>query len=302
MNRAMKLQIGQYFTYTVQLMTPTTQTPLPVRFDNSGLCLLASQHSDDFRMAWTRHDYWKVLLVVDGHGKLLTRTAESILHRSVLVVIPAGCEHRLSDTSGQPLTLYILCLDSRPPFSSLEGFAHDRPTLIKNPTTETSTFNTIRQLLLEQHNPTLGSDLRKTGAVCLLLAEIVGREATTKSPQAPVSTNATSKVSDYVSNLAITFCLPDTLDDATQRAGVSRRRFTQLFREITGQAWHPYVQELRVKHAKHLLRTTDRPVLAIAFECGFEDASTFYRAFKKATGVPPLLWRQPATTKSQELR
>ncbi len=291
-NQATGLQIGQYITYTVQLMTPTTQTPLPVRFDNAGLCLLASQHSDDFRMVWTRHDYWKVLLVVDGHGQLLTRTAEGILHRSVLAVIPAGCEHRLSDTSGQPLTLYILCLDSRPPFSSLEGFAHDRPTLITNPPTETSIFDTMRHLLLEQHHPSLGSDLRKTGAVCLLLADIVSREAATKSLRVPISTNATSKICDYVSNLATTFCRSDTLDDAARRAGVSRRRFTQLFREITGQAWQPYVQELRVDHAKRLLRSTDRPVLAIAFECGFEDASTFYRAFKKATGVPPLLWRQ----------
>ncbi|TWT83543.1 HTH-type transcriptional activator RhaR [Planctomycetes bacterium CA13] len=243
-------------------------------------------------MDWTRHDYWKVLLVVDGHGQLLTQTTQGILHRSVVAVVPAGCDHRLSDTEGQPLTLYILCFDSRPPFTSLEGFANDRPTLLTNLRTETSALDTMRHLLLEQVYPSLGSDLRKTGAVCLLLADIANRESAAKSPQAPAPPTATHKVRDYVSNLATTFCRSDTLDTVAHRTGVSRRRFTQLFREITGRAWHPYIQERRVEHAKRLLQSTDRPILAIAFECGFEDASTFYRAFKKVTGESPLAWRQ----------
>jgi AraC family L-rhamnose operon regulatory protein RhaS len=72
---------------------------------------------------------------------------------------------------------------------------------------------------------------------------------------------------------------------------MSRRHFTQLFREQTGTSWTDYVSGLRVDYACRLLRETERSVLAIAFECGYDELSSFYRAFKRRTGLPPSEWR-----------
>ena len=73
---------------------------------------------------------------------------------------------------------------------------------------------------------------------------------------------------------------------------MSRRRFTQLFREVTGSTWADHLADLRVGYARQLLEETDRSIVAIAFESGFEDLSSFYRAFKKRTGLAPNRWRQ----------
>ena len=51
------------------------------------------------------------------------------------------------------------------------------------------------------------------------------------------------------------------------------------------------MRRTRVEHAKRLLEQTDRTVLSIAFECGFEDLSTFYRAFKREVDESPNHWR-----------
>ena len=48
-----------------------------------------------------------------------------------------------------------------------------------------------------------------------------------------------------------------------------------------------YVRFSRMKKATHLLRTTDREVLDIALECGYEAHESFSRAFKKQYGVSP---------------
>ena len=72
---------------------------------------------------------------------------------------------------------------------------------------------------------------------------------------------------------------------------MSRRRFTQLFREVTGSSWADHRTELRINYACRLLRETDRGIIAIAFESGFEDLSSFYRAFKRQTGDSPIRWR-----------
>ena len=51
------------------------------------------------------------------------------------------------------------------------------------------------------------------------------------------------------------------------------------------------MRQLRIDHAKKLLESTSRTVLSVAFECGFEDLSTFYRAFKRETSESPNQWR-----------
>jgi AraC-like DNA-binding protein len=35
-------------------------------------------------------------------------------------------------------------------------------------------------------------------------------------------------------------------------------------------------------------------VTTVAFECGYEDLSSFYRAFRRHTGEPPQRWRANA--------
>jgi transcriptional regulator GlxA family with amidase domain len=76
--------------------------------------------------------------------------------------------------------------------------------------------------------------------------------------------------------------------EAAHRAGLSERRFSQLFREITGSSWLSHLRALRLDHATRLLRHTERSITAIAFECGFTDLSNFYRAFKTANDCSPL--------------
>jgi AraC family L-rhamnose operon regulatory protein RhaS len=99
-------------------------------------------------------------------------------------------------------------------------------------------------------------------------------------------------MSGYVKDLEQRFFEPMDIDREAARLRMSRRRFTQLFRVQTGQSWLEHITRLRIGHAQYLLRQTRRSVTAIAFECGYEELSSFYRAFKKQTGLAPLEWRE----------
>jgi methylphosphotriester-DNA--protein-cysteine methyltransferase len=64
------------------------------------------------------------------------------------------------------------------------------------------------------------------------------------------------------------------------------------FRALTGVTPHQYLIALRLRRAATALRTTSKPVAAIAFELGFGDLSTFNARFRSAFGASPQRFRR----------
>jgi AraC family L-rhamnose operon regulatory protein RhaS len=84
------------------------------------------------------------------------------------------------------------------------------------------------------------------------------------------------------------------LPEAAKSASLSQRRFSSIIRKITGSSFVEYVQSIRVQKATELLKFTNMPITAIAFEVGFEDLSTFYRSFHKVNKASPAKFRNPS--------
>jgi transcriptional regulator GlxA family with amidase domain len=62
-------------------------------------------------------------------------------------------------------------------------------------------------------------------------------------------------------------------------------------KNITGETTQHYVQNLRLEQARHLLQTTQMSVSEIGYRCGFEDATSFSRAFKRSFGQSPTQYK-----------
>ena len=103
---------------------------------------------------------------------------------------------------------------------------------------------------------------------------------------------SSERVARYALQLKENFTQQETLADAARVTGLSSRQFTRLFRQVTGKNWCKYVMDLRLRHATGLLVETDRSVLEVAFDCGFEDLSHFHRSFKSAHGCSPMTYRE----------
>jgi AraC family transcriptional regulator len=82
-----------------------------------------------------------------------------------------------------------------------------------------------------------------------------------------------------------------TLEDVAAVAGFSTFHFHRVFRVAFGENLNAYVVRHRMQRAARELRSTDRPVIDIALQCGYESASAFGRAFLRAFDVTPTAFR-----------
>jgi len=84
-------------------------------------------------------------------------------------------------------------------------------------------------------------------------------------------------------------CAPSEL---ARRCCCSERHFRRLFRSYFGRPLTPKRTEMRLQKACALLAETQKKIIEIALDSGFQHIGFFNATFKKRFGVTPSEWRQ----------
>jgi AraC-like DNA-binding protein len=85
-----------------------------------------------------------------------------------------------------------------------------------------------------------------------------------------------------------------TLDELARVAGLNAFTLLRAFRRAHGLPPHAYQVQVRLRHAKRLLRQGETPAQT-ALNVGFADQSHFGRHFRRAFGITPQQYRQGVT-------
>ena len=78
-----------------------------------------------------------------------------------------------------------------------------------------------------------------------------------------------------------------SIQELASSVGLSRRQLERLFMEKANSSPALVYRRMRLERARHLLLQTKAPLIDIALEVGFENASHFARLFRKAYGQSP---------------
>lgn len=76
---------------------------------------------------------------------------------------------------------------------------------------------------------------------------------------------------------------------------MSESNFMALFKKTAGVSAMEYISELRLRHACHKLKSTDKSVMEVAMNCGFRNLSNFNRQFKRAFAKTPTEYRKESS-------
>ncbi|EIP96610.1 transcriptional regulator containing an amidase domain and an AraC-type DNA-binding HTH domain [Opitutaceae bacterium TAV1] len=92
--------------------------------------------------------------------------------------------------------------------------------------------------------------------------------------------------------MAADLARPLDLRTLTAHAGMSGCHFSRLFKRATGMSPSRHLLDLRMEHARRLLRETTRSIIRIGMESGYSNPSHFSQIFRRETGCSPRDYRR----------
>ena len=127
----------------------------------------------------------------------------------------------------------------------------------------------------------------------LITTAILFRNSQVNHEQSSLIQGAKAHIDNSFSN-------PDLkMNEIAAKFNLSPGYFSTIFHQEIGESFRNYLNNLRISHAKKLLRTTNLKVSEIAYKSGYNDPHYFSTIFKKSVGFTPQQFRtQPKNGKN----
>ncbi|MEQ1624618.1 MAG: AraC family transcriptional regulator, partial [Sediminibacterium sp.] len=88
------------------------------------------------------------------------------------------------------------------------------------------------------------------------------------------------------------FLEPISLSEIAAVAEMSVPGFCRFFKKNIKKTYFNFLQELRIGHACKLLNDTEKPILEICYDSGYNSWAHFSKQFKQIKGMAPSAYRK----------
>lgn len=147
----------------------------------------------------------------------------------------------------------------------------------------------LRSIVAEyQHGDSYSAAM--IGSYLVQFAVLLRRALCGHGEDATVSTQAQAGALQQLLDQYIT--TPASIRDMACQLHMSESHFSHQVKALLGVGPKTYVREQRIARARKLLRSTPMSVEEIAATLGYDQPTSFFRAFKRTTGLTPGGFRQ----------
>lgn len=260
-----------------------------------------------------RHEYMQINYVYQGKAEHVINNCKFDIIKGDIFVIPPYVPHKIVAPEG--CSAQIFEFEFLPEFinqnfedirnaESFLDFAYIEPFLVSENLVKPR-LNLIGRLQVEVEN-ILNEAFReyrqaKPGYILVIkslllkLLVLVGREFTTNledSESRSIYDRHRDAIMAAIKYIDEHYAEDLTLEEVAKVSALSQSYFSYLFKSITMKTFTEYLNGLRISKALQLLKETDKKILDICYEIGFNNVNHFNRVFKQHTGISPSSYRK----------
>lgn len=223
-------------------------------------------------------------VLCDDHG------ARFSLQERTALLIPPGTRHWGSHDAARPLHCYVVHFQTRRYGIPMPGALLSAPAMTRLDMDDWShALTSAEEACREIPSARPGSALLANAAASRLLGLFL-RHCTVEESQLPgVRSAAVQRVLDRITGQ---HRREWTLAELARIAGLSPAHLCRVFGREIGLTPFQYLRHHRLNVALQLLSETDLPIGDVASRAGFEDRFYFSRAFRRAHGLAPSVYRR----------
>ncbi|GAE35229.1 helix-turn-helix domain-containing protein [Halalkalibacter akibai] len=255
-----------------------------------GTYLFESKHKDKDVVHEHHHPIHQILYIIEGQGHIIIDgISHSVTQDNTMIIAPFSKHSIISNSS---LTMLVLAFDKKSLDTTIQldlinAFFQISSSLKPNSIVSSELRQLLRKMLFEQSN----NSIIKSSALKIYLLQLLLIIARSQEFTQYIDTNSI-RAERIKQVIETQYYEPLTLSIISSRMGLSSRYLNAIFKEQYHLTPMQYLSDVRVQHAQKLLVESDKEIVTICFEVGYETLSTFYRVFKKSLNMSPNQYRQ----------
>ena len=162
---------------------------------------------------------------------------------------------------------------------------------------ESAVIDAVKLLRDTFESKSFGYELRVKSHLLLIFSRIF-ESGLYRTDMPARSKNLSERLEKVIKYIHKNFHTGLTVKDLADISGYSVSHFTRFFRELAGKTPMEYVIRLRIYNACDMLRHTDKSVLDISLDCGFENVGHFIKTFRRHMNITPYQYKKYRTRQS----
>ena len=256
-----------------------------------------------YEMMYHWHSEYEIIYILEGEMQLNLDGKEQLAKKGDVVFIGDRVCH-----GGHPNNCVYACFVFDPHlFDSRSNLISKQVGRILNheikidkyiPSDITCITNIVGDMVLVATERKEGYELVLYGQIYRLIGLVLANNLYTENSGGKVSNkssvNARSRalIKSVIEYIEEHYAEQITLTELAELANMSNKYFCTFFYNYTHRTPIDYVNYYRVECACEQLHLSDKSIIDIAYDTGFNDASYFTKTFKKYIGVTPLSYRK----------
>ena len=224
------------------------------------------------------HSYHEILYYLGGKASFLTESFQEKLEDGTLIIIPKETYHCFKPDNPQQFERLKIGFDDT---EELRPFIESMMTEIKIlRAPDNAVLSKLIDILKAKKDVKTG--LRLYAAFLMLITE---------TEEKSISQNPVYRESEHLITRCVSYVDKNLMKDisvktAANELNVSDSTLSHCFKKEMGMSFHQYVVQKRLVYAKKLILDKEKPT-KIYISCGYNDYSSFYKAYLKMFGHPP---------------